>query len=691
MPQNTHKVQTARENPLLHIDTLPRFSQVKPEDLKEAVSSGIQKCTEVIKKVCAAHAEDATWDNVIAPIEEADDAFGKIWGAASHLNNVKNTPKFRKAYEECLPEVAAYSAWAGAYEPLYQAYKSIEDSDAFGLMTQAQQEAVRQSIRDFRLGGVALDEAGKKRYAEICARLSQLTTKFANNVLDATHSYVLNVTDEGDLKGVPAGAKQLAASEAQKRGLEGWVFTLDFPSYYPFLKFADRRELRERIYKAYMTRASDQGEHPEKWDNAPVMEEILKLRHELAQLLGFKNYAEYSLEPKMAKSPEEVLAFLYDLADKSLRQGREEVKTLAEYAKAHGCESLEPWDIAYWSEKLRAEKYSYDEEKLRAYFPVNTVIRGLFECAGRLYNVSFRPHLGVDVWDPEVRFYDVYDDFGSRIGSFYMDLYAREGKQGGAWMDECLTRRNRSDGVLQLPAAYVVCNFTPPVNGREVELTHDEVVTLFHEFGHALNQLLTRIDVADVSGINGVCWDAVELPSQFNENFAWQKEVLAFLSKHVRTGESLPQKEIESLIRARNFESAMAMLRQLEFAIFDMRIHAEYDPSRGGRIQEILSEVQKRVTVVPVWPQARFANSFSHIFAGGYAAGYYSYKWAEVLAADAFGRFLEEGIFSPECGAAFRDEILAVGGSRDPLKSFVAFRGRKPQTDALLKQSGIRP
>lgn len=678
-----------QDNPLLKSSGLPLFSEVKPEHLLPAVRASIERCRSVIERVCKDHKDDATWDNAIAPIEEADDAFSKVWGVASHLNGVQNTPEYRKAYDECLPEVSEYSSWAGQYKPLYDLMKSIQKSDAFSLLTRAQQRSIKNTIRDFVLSGVDLPSDRQQRYAEICTELSQLETAYANNVLDATHNYVLHITDEDGLKGLPAGVRSLARSEAKRRELDGWAFTLDFPSYRPFITYSEKRELREKIYKAYQTRASEYGENPEKWDNAPLMEKILKLRHELALLLGYRSYADYSLVTKMAQSPEQVLDFLYDLADKSLSQGRKEMESLREFAKAQGQDSLEPWDVSFYSEKLRQARYAYDTEATRRYFPVSKVIAGLFECTTRLYKVTFRPHLGVDVWNDEVRFYDVYDEFGSCIGSFFMDLYARQGKRGGAWMDECLTRRYRADGLLQLPVAYVECNFTPPVNGRESQLTHDEVVTVFHEFGHALNQLLTRIDVPDVSGINGVPWDAVELPSQFNENFAWQEEVLNFLSSDVTSGEPMPKNMLDALINARNFESAMAMLRQLEFAIFDMRIHLEYDETKGGRIQEILHEVKERVAVVPQYDHERFANGFTHIFAGGYAAGYYSYKWAEVLAADAFKRFEDEGLFTSTAGRDFKNCVLAIGGSEDAMESYIAFRGRKPSVDALLELSGI--
>ena len=462
------------------------------------------------------------------------------------------------------------------------------------------------------------------------------------------------------------------------------------PSYLPFMTHCENRDLRKELYVAYNTRSSEIGPNAGKWDNAKVMEEILSLRYKEAKLLGFESYAHLSLATKMADTPETVINFLEDLAKKSHAQGEKEISTLREYAKKNGVDDLQPWDIAFYSEKLRQDQYSYSEEELRPYFPENKVIEGMFECAHRLYGVTLKKRLGVDVWNENVKCFDVYEDkYGSKIGTIFMDLYARPGKNGGAWMDECLTRRYRDDGTLQLPVAYLVCNFTRPVNGNISELTHDEVVTIFHEFGHSLNQLLTKIDIADVSGINGVPWDAVELPSQFNENFAWQEEVLNFLSSHVKTGKPLPKDKLDAVLAAKNFESAMAMLRQIEFALFDFRIHLEYDPNKGGRIFEILNEVKKQVAVVPNFKDSRFPNNFTHIFSGGYAAGYYSYKWAEVLAADAFSLFEEKGIFNREVGKSFEELILACGGASDPLKNFEEFRGRKPSVDALLKQSGI--
>lgn len=689
MAQEQHKYADPQDNPLLKIHGLPPFSQVKPEHIKPAVEAAITRCKDLIIELTEKYKKNPSWDNIMAPIEEADDKFSKIWSTVSHLNGVKNTQEFREAYDECLPLVAEYSAWVGQYRPFYEVLMNLKNSDHFQLLTEAQQISIKNSIRDFKLTGVDLDEASQNRYKEITSRLSQLESTFANNVLDATHSYSLHITDENDIKGLPSGARNLARSEAEKRKLEGWVFTLDIPSYLPFITYCENRELRKEIYSAYNTRASDKGPDAGKWDNAPLMEEILKLRHEQAEILGYKSFAHLSLATKTASTPEEVLDFLYDLADKSKEQGLKEMQELASYAQEHGQDTLEPWDLAYWSEKLRQEKYSYNAEELRPYFPIDKVIAGMFSVAQKIYKVSFRPRYGVDVWDDNVQCFDIYDEYESKIGTFYMDLYAREGKRSGAWMDDCESRRYRADGALQLPVAQIVCNFTRPVNNQKSQLTHDEVTTLFHEFGHALNQLLTRIDIADVSGINGVPWDVVELPSQFNENFAWQEEVLNFLSCNVNTQEPLPAEKLNCLLAAKNFESAMAMLRQLEFAIFDFRIHLEYDAQKGARIFEILKEVKDKIAVIPQFKDARFPNNFTHVFAGGYAAGYYSYKWAEVLAADAFSRFEEEGILNPEVGESFKANILAKGGACDPIKAFTKFRGRKPTVDALLRYSGI--
>lgn len=678
------------ENPLLNYAGLPPFAQIKNEHIKVALESAIEKCRNIIIDVCDKCSEDPTWDNVISPIEEADDRLSKVWSVVSHLKSVNNTPELRKIYEECLPVLTEFASWAGQYKPYFEVLKKIEASDAFGRLSLPQQKAIKNSIKDFKLSGVDLNEEDKKEFTKLMTRNNELNSLFSNNVLDATHGFTLHLTDDKRLNGLPQSAKKLAMDEASSRKLEGYVFTLEMPSYLPFMTYCEDRDLREQMYKAYTTRASEIGPNGGKWDNTPVMEEILSIRHKIANLLGYETYAHLSLARKMADTPETVIGFLTDLAKKSHKQGEKEVNELRDYAKNFGCNDLQPWDVAFYSEKLKQERYSYSEEELRPYFPENVVIRGMFECANRLYGITLKERLGVEVWNDNVKCFDVYEDkFGSRIGSLYMDLYAKAGKNGGAWMDECLTRRYRFDGALQLPVAYLVCNFSRPVDGKYSQLTHDEVVTLFHEFGHALNQLLTKIDIASVSGINGVPWDAVELPSQFNENYAWQEEVLEFLSGNVNTGKPLPKEKLKAIIDAKNFESAMAMLRQIEFALFDFRIHHEYDPNKGGRIYEILNEVKQKVAVAPQYADSRFANGFTHIFAGGYAAGYYSYKWAEVLAADAFSLFEERGIFDKNTGSEFADLILSCGGASDPMKNFEEFRGRKPSVDALLKQSGI--
>lgn len=682
-----------QDNPLLNISSLPNFSLVRVEHIVPAVEYAIENCKKTIINAVEKYQNSPTWDNVMNPIEEADDKFSKIWSVISHLNAVKNNKEFRAEHDKCLPLIAQYSSFAGQYKPLYEVLVKIAKSDAFNLLTAAQRKSIENSLRDFKLSGVDLSEEKKQQYVEIQTKLSQLTSDFANNVLDATQSFFVNIKeDELDkLKGLPQSALDLAKQTACTKGCEGYVFTLDLPSYLPIISYAHNRELRQQMYEAYVTRASDKGPQALKFDNTQNINEILKLRHKLAKLLGFESYAHLSLASKMAKDPKEVIDFLELLANKSKARALEQMQQLRDFAKEQdGIEKLEPYDVAYYSEKLKQKLYSYNDELLRQYFPVDKVINGLFECAKRVFSISFRPRLGVDVWHEDVKCFDVYDKFDARIGSFYLDLYAREGKRGGAWMDECMSRRYRQDGALQLPVAYLVCNFSAPVANKTPTLTHDEVVTLFHEFGHGLNLLLTRVDIADVSGINGVPWDAVELPSQFNENFAWQEEVLNFLSSNINDGSPLPKDKLEALLKAKNYLSAMMMLRQIEFALFDFRIHLEYnDEAADDFVAKVLADVRAQVSVTPQYKDNRFAHSFNHIFAGGYAAGYYSYKWAEVLAADAFAKFEEEGIFNKHVGDNFRDYIMAVGGSIDPMKAFIAFRGRKPDVNALLKQSGI--
>ena len=678
------------ENPLLKFSGLPDFSLVKPEHVKPAVEKVISKCKQTIIDVCQKNSENPTWDNIMAPVEEASDCLSKVWSVVSHLNSVNNTKELREAHDACLPLLSEFSSWSGQYKPMYEALLKIEASDAFGRLSIPQRKSITNEIKDFKLSGIGLNEEDQEKYKKIVSRLSELESKFSNNVLDATHAYYLHVTKEEDVKGLPESSLNLAKEEAKQRKLDGYVFTLEMPSYLPFISYCENRTLREKIFKAYSTRASEIGENAGKFDNNKIMEEILDLRAQLATVLGFKSYAHYSLARKMADTPETVIEFLKDLAKKSKKQGEKEVEQLKEFAKEFGVNELKPWDMAFFSEKLQKKLYSIDQEALREYVPEDVVVRGLFEVAHRLYGISLKQRLGVDVWNDQVKCFDVYEDkFGSRIGSLYMDLYARPGKRGGAWMDECQTRRYRDDGFLQLPATYLICNFTRPVGDSKTHLTHDEVTTLFHEFGHALNHLLTKIDIPGVSGINGVPWDAVELPSQFNENFAWQEEVLKFLSYSEKTNSSLPKDKLDALNKAKNYHSAMAMLRQIEFALFDFRIHYEYDKSKGARIFETLDDVKKEVSVVPKYEDSRFPNCFTHIFSGGYAAGYYSYKWAEVLAADAFSIFEKNGIFDKKTAEDFEDLILACGGAYDPLVNIEKFLGRKPSVDSLLKQSGI--
>ena len=677
-------------NPLLSMDGLPPFSKIKPEHVQPAVQQAISDARQRIADVLRI-SENFTWDNLIAPLEESDDRLSRIWSPVSHMNSVVNSDELRTAYEACLPLLSEYQTFVGQHEGLYRAYQQLAESNEFRRLSQAQQQQVNHTLRDFRLSGIALPPEQQQRYGQIVSRLSELASQFNNQVMDATQAWSKQITDEAELAGLPDSAKAAARQQAQSRDLGGWVFTLDIPSYLPLMMYADNRALREEAYIAFTTRASDQGPNAGQWDNSPLIEEILALRHELAQLLGFANYAERSLATKMAHSTQQVIDFLTDLAARSRPHAQRELAELQAFAQQeHAVETLAAWDIAYYSEKLKQHLYSISNEALRPYFPENKVLQGLFEVVRRLFGIRIKPHLAVETWHPDVRFYDIVDADGELRGSFYLDLYARAKKRGGAWMDDCMGRRYRRDGQLQHPVAYLTCNFNGPVEGKPALFTHDEVVTLFHEFGHGLHHMLTQIDVAGVAGISGVPWDAVELPSQFLENWCWEPEALAVISGHYETGEPLPQSELDKLLAAKNFQSAMQMVRQLEFALFDFRLHLEYDPQRGGRVQQILDEVRQQVSVIVPPAFNRFQHSFSHIFGGGYAAGYYSYKWAEVLSADAFSRFEEEGIFNPQTGRDFLQCILEKGGSDEPMTLFKAFRGREPQIDALLRHSGIQ-
>ncbi|MGE6224582.1 oligopeptidase A [Aeromonas media] len=676
-------------NPLLTMDSLPPFSQIQPDQVQPAVTQAIADCKQKIADVLA-QKEPHTWDSLIAPLEEVNDRLSRIWSPVSHLNAVQNSEALRVAHDACLPLLSEFQTYVGQHEGLYQAYLALSESDDFLLLSGAQRKEIQNTLRDFRLSGIGLPAEAQQRYGEIQSRLSELASRFSNNVLDATQGWSKLVTDEAELAGLPASAQAAARQMAELKGKEGWLFTLDIPSYLPVMMYADNCALRAELYEAFTTRASDQGPNAGKWDNSAIMSELLTLRRELAQLLGFANYAELSLATKMADKTEQVVSFLTDLAAKSLPQGKaelEEIRTFA--AEQHGQSELAAWDLAYYAEKLKQHKFSISDEQLRPYFPASKVVKGLFEVVKRVFGMKVRERLGIDTWHPDVRFYDIFDADDELRGSFYLDLYAREHKQGGAWMDVCLGRRYRQDGSLQKPVAYLTCNFNGPVDGKPALFTHNEVVTLFHEFGHGIHHMLTRIDVAGVAGINGVAWDAVELPSQFLENWCWESEALAFISGHHETGEPLPADLLEKMLTARNFQAAMQMLRQLEFALFDFRLHQEFDPARPDQIPALLAEVRSQVAVMTPPAFNRFQHSFSHIFAGGYAAGYYSYKWAEVLSADAFSRFEEEGIFNPATGQSFLKHILEKGGSKEPMELFRAFRGREPKVDALLRHSGI--
>lgn len=679
---------TTAHNPLLEFTDLPPFSAIKPEQVKAAVEAAIAQGRAVVEEVV--QQSSFNWQSLVERLEDGGDRLGKLWSPVSHLNSVLNSPELREAYESCLPLLSEYSTWLGQHEGLYQAYRTLAESKTFAELTQAQQKVIENALRDFKLSGIGLPAEKKQRYGEIQSRLSELASSFANHTLDATQAWHKHLTDESQLAGLPDDAKAAAAEEAKSRELDGWVLTLEFPSYLPVMTYADDRALREEVYQAYCTRASDQGPHAGQFDNSAIIEETLALKHELAQLLDFANAAEESLATKMAESPAQVLDFLQDLARRAKPQAEKELAELKDFAQSEYQHSdLQAWDVAYYSEKLKQARYAISDEQLRPYFPETKVVPGLFAVIEKLFGMTVRERAGVDVWHPDVRFYDIFDSSGTLRGSFYLDLYARAKKRGGAWMDDCRGRRILPTGELQSPVAYLTCNFNKPVGGKPALFTHDEVVTLFHEFGHGLHHMLTQVDAAAVAGINGVAWDAVELPSQFLENWCWQPEALQLISGHYETGETLPQDLLDKMLAAKNFQSAMFLVRQLEFALFDFRLHAEYQPELGGRVQALLDDVRQQVSVIIPPRFNRFQHGFSHIFAGGYAAGYYSYLWAEVLSSDAFGRFEEEGVFNPQTGRDFLQWILERGGSAEPMELFKGFRGREPSNEALLRHMGI--
>jgi oligopeptidase A len=673
-------------NPLLENHELPPFSRIQPDHVEPAIRQLIERNRQAIDELLAAN-EHYTWDNLLRPVEALEDRLSRAWSPVTHLNSVLNSDALREAYNRCLPLLSEYSTWMNQHAGLYAAYKQIVESDGFVALDEAQRTTIEHALRDFRLAGVALPPEEKRRYGDLQRRLSENGSRFAENVLDATNAWSRQATAD-ELAGLPATALANARQAAEQAGNEGYLITLDFPSYQAVLTYCDNAALREEVYTAYCTRASEQGPNAGQWDNAGLLIATLDLRRELASLLGFENYAALSLETKMAESPGQVIDFLRDLARQSLPQARADWQALVEYAREeHGVASLAAWDVGYYSEKLRQSRYQVSQEDVRPWLPVDRVLQGLFEIVRRLCGVEVRETRDFDTYHPDARLFELVQG-GELLARFYLDLYARGGKRGGAWMGDCRVRRRAEDG-MQVPVAYLVCNFNPPAGGSPALLSHTELTTLFHEFGHGLHHMLTRQSVAAVSGINGVAWDAVELPSQFLENWCWEREALAVISGHHETGEPLPAELLDRLLAARNFQSAMAMVRQLEFALFDMRLHTEWSGGDSAAVQALLDQVRREVAVIIPPAFNRFQNSFSHIFAGGYAAGYYSYKWAEVLSADAFSLFEEEGIFNRETGAAFRTHILETGGARPAMDSFVAFRGREPVIEPLLRHSGI--
>ncbi|MEO5861529.1 MAG: M3 family metallopeptidase [Burkholderiales bacterium] len=673
-------------NPLLDFSGLPRFGEFKPDFVTPAVDTLLQESSAVVEGLT--HDPTApTWDNFVAPLDNANERLSRAWGQVSHLNAVMNSPQLREVYNVNLPKITQFYAELGQNQALFAKYKALRQSPEFASLCAARKKIVENELRDFRLGGAELPDDKKARFLAIQEEQSALSSKFSENILDATNAFSLYVESETELSGIPADVLQTAAEAAQKDGKSGWKFTLHAPSYVPVLQYADNRALREKMYRAYLTRAAE-FEHPE-LNNAPLIEQILKLRDEEAKLLGYQSFAEVSLVPKMASSPQQVLDFLNDLAQRAKPYAEKDVAALREFAERKlGLTTMEPWDRPYVAEKLRGERYSFSEQEVKQYFPEPQVLAGMFRVVETLYGLTLEKS-SAPVWHPAVKFFDIRDRSKKLVGQFYLDLYSRDTKRGGAWMDDAITRR-RVGGGIQTPVAYLNCNFSAPVGDKPALFTHDEVITLFHEFGHGLHHLLTQVEDLSVAGINGVEWDAVELPSQFMENFCWEWDVMQHMTRHVDTGAPLPRALFDKMIAAKNFLAGMDMVRQLEFSLFDMHLHSDFDVAGPKTAQQLIGEIRKQIAVVFPPAYDRFPNSFSHIFAGGYGAGYYSYKWAEVLSADAYSLFEESGVLNEITGQRFRREILSVGGARPALDSFVAFRGREPKIDALLKHSGMQ-
>ena len=672
-------------NPLLDFSGLPRFAEFKPDQVTPALDQLLAENRELIARQ-ETDGPEPSWENFVAPLEDANERLRRAWGQVAHMNAVMNSPALRETYNANLGRISQYFTELSQSDALFRKYKALRASGRFSAFTQAQKKVIDNELRDFRLGGAELSAGHKARFKQLSERLAQLSSTFNDNLLDATNAFELIIQDRAQLSGIPEDVLEAAHKAAEESGKAGWKFTLQMPSYLPVMQYADNRELRQRLYHAYVTRASEFGNPA--WDNTAPITEILKLRREQAQLLGFKTFAEFSLEPKMADTPEQVLGFLEELAVRAKPYAERDLGELKEFAARQlKLAELQSWDVTYASEKLRVARYAFSDQEVKQYFPEQQVLAGMFRVVETLYGLGFAAD-DAPRWHEDVRFFSIRNADGALVGQFYLDLYARPSKRGGAWMDDAITRRRKAAGI-QTPVAYLNCNFSAPVGGRPALFTHDEVITLFHEFGHGLHHLLTRVDVLGVSGINGVEWDAVELPSQFMENFCWEWDVLRDMTRHVDSGKSLPRALFDKMVAAKNFQSGMQTVRQLEFALFDMHLHHDFDPAGTKTPLDLLDEVRSRVAVIIPPAYHRFPQGFSHIFGGGYAAGYYSYKWAEVLSADAYSLFEESGVLNPVVGERFREEILAAGGSRPALESFVAFRGREPKIDALLRHNGM--
>ena len=671
-------------NPLLHFSGLPKFNEIKPEHVSPAVDSLIAEGRALVEQL-ATSSEAPTWQNFAVKLEDHSEKLGRSWSQVGHMNAVVNSPELREAYNDNLAKLTDFYSDLSQDERLYAKFKAIQSSAVFATLSATQQTIINKEVRDFKLGGAELPAEQKARFKAVSEALSKLGAKFEENILDNTNDFKHTVENLADLAGLPQDAIEVAQEAAKADGKQGYQFSLHFPSYMPVLQYADNRALREVLYRAYATRASEFSK-PE-WDNTELIRDILKLKQEEAHMLGFNNFAELSLATKMADTPKQVTDFLDTLAKRAKPYAQQDMQALTAYASKLGIADMQAWDVAYVSEKLRQEQYAFSDQEVKQYFPEHKVLAGLFKVTETIFGVQVRK-VDAPVWHADASFYEISNSDNQPVAYFYLDLYARNHKRGGAWMDECISRRQRANGV-ELPVAFLTCNFSAPVGGKPALFTHDEVITMFHEFGHGLHHMLTQVDEYGVSGIKGVEWDAVELPSQFMENFCWEWEVLCQMTAHVDTGAQLPRELFDKMVAAKNFQAGMQMVRQIEFSLFDMRLHGEYDPNGKLSALDLIEQVRDEVAVMrpPKWN--RFPNSFSHIFAGGYAAGYYSYKWAEVLSADAYSLFEEMGVLSGEAGARFKNEVLAKGGSRPAMESFVAFRGREPSLDALLRHAGM--